>query len=192
MNYAIAVPIVGLAALAFGMMKASWVKKQEAGTDEMKQIANEIQVGAMEFLKTEYKVLAGFVVVIAILLAVGNMSGTNQSPLIAVSFVVGALASATAGWLGMKVATDANVRTTHAAKSGLSPALAVAFSGGTVMGMAVVGLALLGLGGLWLLYTNVIFATDASGIATTLNVLAGFSMGASSIALFSRVGGGIP
>jgi K(+)-stimulated pyrophosphate-energized sodium pump len=195
---AYAVPVAGVLALIYAFFKARWVKKQDAGTDEMKDIAHQIQTGAMAFLAREYKVLAVFVVAVAVLLAVANMGGTNQSPLIAVAFVIGASASALAGYVGMRVATDANVRTTAAARHSLPQALDVAFSGGAVMGMSVVGLAMIGLGGLFLLFTNVVFGVDItadqdaqSGLRTALNVLTGFSMGASSIALFARVGGGI-
>jgi len=187
-------PIAGIVALIFAYMKASWVKKQDAGTDTMKEIASRIQEGAMAFLGAEYKVLAVFVLLVAGLLAAANMSGAEvtgggkQSPLIALSFVVGAVCSGLAGYFGMKVATDANVRTTAAARDGMVKALNVAFSGGSVMGMCVVGLAVIGLGGLYIVYSTSLFAGD---IATTLNVLTGFSMGASSIALFARVGGGI-
>jgi K(+)-stimulated pyrophosphate-energized sodium pump len=166
----------------------------------MQRIAASIQEGAMAFLKAEYKVLAIFVVVVAGLLAWANSSGENQSPIIAVSFVIGAIASGLAGWVGMNVATKANVRTTAAAAKSLPAALRVAFNGGAVMGMSVVGLALIGLGGLYIFYTGHFDAfsgtgltatVKAAGMKTTLNVLAGFSMGASSIALFARVGGGI-
>ncbi|MCP4871877.1 MAG: sodium-translocating pyrophosphatase [Proteobacteria bacterium] len=184
-----AVPAVGVLSLLFAFWKASWVSKQEAGTDEMKEIGRRIQEGAMAFLAREYKVLAIFVVVVAGLLAAANMSGDTQSPLIAVAFILGAIASGLAGYFGMKVATNANVRTTHAAKTGLSPALQVAFSGGAVMGMSVVGLAILGLGGLYILFSGMFSGDNA--LLTTLNVMTGFSMGASSIALFARVGGGI-
>jgi K(+)-stimulated pyrophosphate-energized sodium pump len=184
MNLVILVPIAGLIALVFAYTKAKWVLKQDAGTDEMKEISRRIQEGAMAFLDTEYRVLAKFVVVVAIVLAVANWS-QGQSPLIAAAFVVGAVLSALAGFFGMKIATDANVRTTAAATRGLAPALEVAFNGGTVMGMTVVGLAMIGLGGLWL-WLSAAFST-----ATALNVITGFSMGASSIALFARVGGGI-
>ncbi|MEC8194091.1 MAG: sodium-translocating pyrophosphatase [Myxococcota bacterium] len=182
-NLVILVPIAGLIALAFAYMKAQWVLKQDAGTEEMQQIAGWIQEGAMAFLNTEYRVLAKFVVVVAILLAFVNLDGGTE--LIAVAFVVGAVLSALAGFIGMKIATDANVRTTAAATKGIAPALDVAFSGGAVMGMAVVGLAMVGLGGLWLAFTGMY---DTS---TALKVITGFSMGASSIALFARVGGGI-
>jgi K(+)-stimulated pyrophosphate-energized sodium pump len=188
---AYAVPAAGVLALIYAFWKASWVRAQDAGTDEMKDIAAQIQTGAMAFLAREYKVLSVFVVGVAVLLAVANLSGTNQSPLIAVAFVIGAAASALAGYAGMVIATDANVRTTHAAKKGLPAALDVAFSGGAVMGMSVVGLAMLGLGILWIVFGQ-IFGMDAKvGIPTTLNTITGFSMGASSIALFARVGGGI-
>jgi K(+)-stimulated pyrophosphate-energized sodium pump len=183
-----AVPVSGILALGFAFMKAQWVSKQEAGDETMQEIAARIQEGAMAFLKQEYKVIAIFVAVVAALLAVANSGGGNQSPIIAVAFLLGAGASALAGWAGMKVATDANVRTTHAAKKGIAPALHVAFSGGAVMGMTVVGLALIGLGGLFLLFSEVVFTGNMQKV---LNVITGFSMGASSIALFARVGGGI-
>ena len=191
-NLAYAVPGAGVLALAYASYKAAWVRRQDGGTDEMKEIGAQIQEGAMAFLAREYKVLAGFVAIVAVLLAAGNMSGgANQSPLIAVSFIVGALASGLAGYFGMKIATDANYRTTQAATKSLPAALNVAFSGGAVMGMSVVGLAVIGLGGLWLLLSKVIFGVEGDNLATSLNVLTGFSMGASSIALFARVGGGI-
>jgi K(+)-stimulated pyrophosphate-energized sodium pump len=187
-NLAYAAPAAAVLALIYAYWKATWVSKQDAGSEEMQEIATAIQEGAMAFLKREYTVLAWFVVGVAILLAVANLDGEGRSPLIAVSFVVGAVASGLAGYFGMRVATNANVRTTAAARTGLSPALDVAFSGGAVMGMSVVGLAVLGLSGLFILYTQFIFPDS---LATALNVLAGFSMGASSIALFARVGGGI-
>ncbi len=181
-------PAAGVLALVFAYAKASWVSKQDAGTDEMKEIAHQIEVGAMAFLGREYRVLAIFVLIVAALLVVSNMSGGDRSPLVAVSFVLGALASGAAGFFGMRVATKANVRTTAAARIGLPPALAVAFAGGSVMGMTVVGLGLFGLGMLLFIYNN-LFGSDH--LSTTLNVITGFSMGASSIALFARVGGGI-
>ena len=184
----LAIPGAGLVALGYAGIKAVWVRKQDPGTPDMVDIADQIQTGAMAFLKAEYTVLAGFVAVVAVLLAVANGSGDTQSPVIALSFVVGAIASGAAGFFGMKIATDANVRTTQAATKGISPALDVAFSGGTVMGMVVVGLAIIGVSGLYLLYTNVLFPDN---LTQSLNVLTGFSMGASSIALFARVGGGI-
>jgi K(+)-stimulated pyrophosphate-energized sodium pump len=181
-------PVAGVLALLFAWWKAVWVNKQDAGTDEMKEIAARIKEGAMAFLGAEYRVLALFVLVVAVLLAVANLSGDGRSPLIALSFIAGAAASGLAGFFGMRVATSANVRTTAAARNSLPEALNVAFNGGSVMGMSVVGLAIVGLGGLFILYTNVLFPGD---MATTLTVITGFSFGASSIALFARVGGGI-
>ncbi len=201
MDYLIySAPVAGALALIFAFIKASSVSKEDAGNETMQRIAASIQEGATAFLKAEYKVLAAFVVVVAGLLAWANSAGANQSPIIAVSFVIGAFASGLAGWLGMNVATKANVRTTAAAAKSLPAALRVAFNGGTVMGMAVVGLALVGLGILYIVYTGMFNAVEGAGLAATidesgmkkaLNVLAGFSMGASSIALFARVGGGI-
>jgi len=194
------VPVSGLIALAFAYQKASWVKAQDAGTDRMKEIAGYIQEGSMAFLTREYRVLAIFVVVVAVLLgashAIGDSTpGNYKNPLIALSFVMGAVCSALAGWFGMKVATNANVRTTNAARKGLEGALQVAFSGGTVMGMCVVGLAVLGLGSLFLLYGKVGLIADMSAnnnnLRDVIQILTGFSLGASSIALFARVGGGI-
>jgi K(+)-stimulated pyrophosphate-energized sodium pump len=199
-----AAPAAGIFALLMAYVWAAWVARQDAGSDEMKTIAARIQEGAMAFLRAEYTWLAGFVVVVAGLLLVANVvasgqaaagaSGSGSSPWIALSFVVGATCSALAGFFGMRVATNANVRTTAAARLGLSPALDVAFKGGAVMGMSVVGLALLGLTSLYLLYSNAIAGFDPaikSEMRLLLNVLTGFSMGASSIALFARVGGGI-
>jgi K(+)-stimulated pyrophosphate-energized sodium pump len=188
-NLIYSAPGAGLLALLFALWKTSWVNKQDAGSETMRDIAARIREGAMAFLAREYKVLAGFVALVAVLLVIANLGDKpGHSPLIAVSFVVGATASALAGFFGMRVATAANVRTTAAAQKGLSSALAVAFSGGSVMGMSVVGLGILGLSGLYLIYTRVVFPDSLS---TTINVLTGFSMGASSIALFARVGGGI-
>ena len=192
------VPALGVLALLFAWMKANWVNAQDAGTDRMKEIAGYVREGAMAFLHREYRVLAVFVVVVAGVLAAANTVGetsTYRNPLVAVSFVFGAICSGIAGWAGMRVATAANVRTTNAARVGLNGALQVAFSGGTVMGMAVVGLAVLGLGTLMLLYGKFGLVADlaAGGTAAqnVITVVAGFSLGASSIALFARVGGGI-
>jgi len=181
-----AAPAAGVLALVFAWIRASWVSKQDVGTDVMKDIADQIQEGAMAFLGREYKVLGIFVAVVAVLLAVGYSGVEGQSALIAVSFIVGAGCSGLAGYFGMRVATNANVRTTAAAKIGLSPALDVAFAGGSVMGMSVVGLAIIGLSGLYIVYSGMGWE-----LSKTLAVLTGFSMGASSIALFARVGGGI-
>src|SRR5690606_4124401 len=161
-------------------------------------IAGCVQEGAMAFLRREYKVLAVFVLAVAALLggahALGESTDANfKHPLIALSFVLGALCSALSGWFGMRVATGANVRTTAAARTGLDGALRVAFSGGTVMGMSVVGLAVVGLGVLMLLYGKLELVGSLSGVQLThvVSIVAGFSLGASSIALFARVGGGI-
>lgn len=133
------IPLFGILALMFTFIKSIWVNKKDAGSDKMKKIAGHISEGAMAFLKAEYKMLAIFVVSVAILLAV-SASPEDSSPLVAVSFLVGALCSAFAGFIGMKVATKANVRTTNAARTGLGKALEIAFAGGSVMGLAVVGL----------------------------------------------------
>lgn len=185
----ILVPLFGLLALAFTFWRASWISRQDPGTEKMQRIAAAIAEGAMAFLRAEYKVLAIFVVSIAILLFISGKSSPNSHPLAALAFVVGALCSATAGFIGMKVATKANVRTTNAARKSLGDGLAIAFAGGSVMGMGVVGLGLLGLGGLFLVFGRHI--TDASSAAQAMNIITGFSFGASSIALFARVGGGI-
>ena len=181
-------PAAGVLALLFAYSKATWVSKQDPGTIEMQEIAIEIEKGAMAFLAREYKVLSIFVVVVAGLLVAANLNGVERSPLVAVAFVLGALTSAASGFFGMRVATKANVRTTAAARIGLPDALAVAFAGGSVMGMTVVGLGLVGLGASLFVFHHY-FGREHLGM--TLNVLTGFSMGASSIALFARVGGGI-
>tara|TARA_B100000315_G_scaffold130860_1_gene120443 strand:- start:1139 stop:3304 length:2166 start_codon:yes stop_codon:yes gene_type:complete len=180
----------GVLAMIYSFWKTSWIEAQDEGTDRMKSIGASIADGAMAFLKTEYRVLAIFVLAIAILLGVANRGRADSSALISLSFVVGALASGLAGYLGMKVATKANNRTTNAARNSLASALNVAFTGGSVMGLSVVGLGVLGLGGLFMFYSNH-FGADAISIKTVLNVISGFSLGASSIALFARVGGGI-
>ncbi len=179
------VPVSGFVALAFAFWKTGWINKQDEGSDKMKLIGKHIADGAMAFLKAEYRILAIFIVAVAILLGVAN-SGEGKSPLVAASFIVGALASGLAGFLGMRVATKANYRTSQAARTGLAKALGVAFAGGSVMGLSVVGLGVIGLGGLFLVYREIF--TDMSMV---MSVLSGFSLGASSIALFARVGGGI-
>jgi len=180
----------GVLAMIYSFWKTSWIEAQDEGTDRMKSIGTSIADGAMAFLKAEYRVLAIFVLAVAILLGVANNGRVDSSALISLSFVVGAVASGLAGYLGMKVATKANNRTTNAARSSLALALNVAFTGGSVMGLSVVGLGVLGLGGLFMFYSNH-FGADAISIKTVLNVISGFSLGASSIALFARVGGGI-
>ncbi len=184
------IPAFGVIALLYTMWKSSWVSKQEIGTDRMKNIANNIADGAMSFLKAEYRVLAIFVAVVAVLMAVsGNTPDSHM--LVALSFVLGAICSALAGFIGMRVATKANVRTTNAARTGLGKALEVAFAGGAVMGLGVVGLGVLGLGLLFLLYSNMFGVGSQDEVVRVITVLTGFSFGASSIALFARVGGGI-
>ena len=180
------VPVAGALALLYAFTRARWVGRQDAGTDHMQEIANAISEGARAFLRTEYRVLAIFVLAVATLLAFANAGNENSSWLVAVSFVVGALCSGFAGFIGMNVATKANVRTTNAARTGLAQALNVAFAGGLVMGLSVVGLGLLGLGALFLVYSGMDWS-----MVRVINVLSGFSLGASSIALFARVGGGI-
>ena len=180
------IPVFGVLALLFTFWKSAWVSKQEEGTEKMSKIAKSISDGAMAFLKAEYKVLAIFVEIVGVLMAMGGMNAAS-SPLVGLSFVIGAFCSALAGFIGMKVATKANVRTTNAARTSLGKALEVAFAGGSVMGMGVVGLGLLGLGLLFAVYNNM-WSGDINKVIT---VLTGFSFGASSIALFARVGGGI-
>ena len=186
------IPIFGVIGLAFTFWKAKWVDQQDPGSEKMVKIAKSISDGAMSFLKAEYSVLAIFVIIVAGLLGwAGSNQGETSSPLVALSFVLGAFCSALAGFIGMKVATKANVRTTQAAKTGLGTALEVAFAGGSVMGMGVVGLGVLGLGILFLVYSNMFGVDTEANLTKVITVLTGFSFGASSIALFARVGGGI-
>ncbi|WBV57262.1 sodium-translocating pyrophosphatase [Chryseobacterium daecheongense] len=188
------IPVFGVIALLYTFIQSNWVQKQNAGNEKMKIISGHIADGAMAFLKAEYKILTYFVVVVAILLAVMGMSNSNSHWSIGIAFVVGAIFSASAGFIGMKIATKANVRTAEAAKTSLSKALKVSFTGGSVMGMGVAGLAVLGLGALFLIIKQ-IFAADAPvdshEMEKTIEILTGFSLGAESIALFARVGGGI-
>ena len=184
------IPVMGVIALLFTFWKSGWVTKQEVGTPKMARIAENIADGAMAFLKAEYRVLAIFVIAVAVLLAVSGNTA-NSSPLVGLSFVIGAICSALAGFIGMKVATKANVRTTNAARTSLGKALEVAFAGGSVMGMGVVGLGVLGLGTLFLVYSNMFGTETADNVNRVITVITGFSFGASSIALFARVGGGI-
>jgi K(+)-stimulated pyrophosphate-energized sodium pump len=181
----------GVLALLFAFSRSLWINKQDAGTEVMVKIAGHIREGAMAFLGREYKVLAIFVVVVAALLAWANMKSELSSPLIGVSVLCGAICSALAGYFGMRVATSANVRTAAAARTGLEGALKVAFSGGAVMGFAVVGLGVVGLTVLYLIYGSVFGGGEQAGMHRLVTVLSGFSFGASSIALFARVGGGI-
>jgi len=186
--------IIGLLVMAW---KSSWVSKQDAGEANMRELAGHIADGAMAFLKAEWRVLSIFVVITAALLAYsGTVHEVNGRPIhsswvIAIAFIFGAVFSATAGYIGMKVATKANVRTTQAARSSLKKALEVSFTGGSVMGIGVASLAVLGLGGLFIVFLNFFADLGATVVQTSIEVLTGFSLGAESIALFSRVGGGI-
>jgi K(+)-stimulated pyrophosphate-energized sodium pump len=190
------VPAVAIVALVYASIRAAWVQSQDPGNERMQMIGSWIADGAMAFLAREYRVLAVFVIAVALLLGITNASfgaEYNTNGFIALSFVLGAFCSALAGYFGMKTATAANIRTASAARKSLNDALQVAFAGGSVMGLCVVGLALLGLGGLFVAYIKMYPAALQGGDATmlVLNILSGFSLGASSIALFARVGGGI-
>jgi K(+)-stimulated pyrophosphate-energized sodium pump len=195
------IPVFGLVGIVVMAIQSAWVTKQDAGDKNMAELAGYIADGAMAFLKAEWKVLTYFVIIAGTLLAwSGTMTGTaerpiHSSPIIAIAFLIGAFFSAFAGYLGMRIATKANVRTTQAARTSLAKALKVSFTGGTVMGFGVAGLAIFGLGGLFIIlyYAFVPSGALASGVEMkkTIEVLAGFSLGAESIALFARVGGGI-
>ena len=187
-----AVPAMGIVGLLYTLLKFNWVSKQDAGNDRMKEISTYIAEGAMAFLKAEWKILGYFVVIVALLLGFMATKNAESHWSIAISFVIGAVFSATAGYIGMKVATKANVRTAQAAKTSLAKALKVSFTGGSVMGLGVSGLAVLGLGGLFLVLKSMFYVNgDPSEMLRTIEVLTGFSLGAESIALFARVGGGI-
>ena len=190
------IPVIGLIGIAIMISKSAWVIKQDAGDENMKTLAGYIADGAMAFLKAEWKVLSYFVVIAAVLLAYSGTLIETSSWVIAVSFIIGAFTSALAGYIGMNIATKANVRTTQAARTSLAKALKVSFTAGSVMGIGVVGLAILGLGGLFIVFYQVYVINtggEVNGLAMqkALEVLAGFSLGAESIALFARVGGGI-
>jgi K(+)-stimulated pyrophosphate-energized sodium pump len=193
-NLIYVVPAMGIVGLLYTFVKFAWVSKQDAGNDRMKEISNYIAEGAMAFLKAEYKILTYFVIVAALLLGVMGASNENSHWSIAVAFVIGAVFSALAGYIGMRIATKANVRTAQAARTSLSKALNVSFTGGSVMGMGVAGLAVLGLGALFIIL-KMIFAPTAAvnshEMEKAIEILTGFSLGAESIALFARVGGGI-
>ena len=188
------VPVLGAVGLVYTFIKYSWVARQDPGNQRMQDISKHIAEGAMAFLKAEWKILSYFVIIAAILLALMGNSNPHSHWSIAVAFVIGAVLSATAGYIGMRSATKANVRTAHAARTSLASALKVSFNGGSAMGFGVAGLAVLGLGGLFILL-KAIFAPDAAvnseEMQRTIEVLTGFSLGAESIALFARVGGGI-
>lgn len=191
------VPLLGIIGLIVMAIKSAWVSKQDAGDAKMQELAGYIAKGAMAFLKAEWKVLSVFVFFAAILLAYSgtihevNGKEIHSSWIIAIAFIIGAVFSATAGYIGMKVATKANVRTTQAARTSLAKALKVSFTGGTVMGLGVAGLAVLGLGGLFIAFLSIFADLGANTVKTAVEVLTGFSLGAESIALFARVGGGI-
>jgi len=189
-NLLYVLPLFGVMGLLYVVWKSAWVANQDAGSDKMKKIAGHIAEGAMAFLKAEYKVLVIFVVCVAVLLGVTASSETS-SPLVGVSFVLGAFCSALAGFIGMRVATKANVRTTNAARTSLGKALEVAFTGGSVMGMGVVGIGVLGLSVLFIIYAKIYGVDTQAGLNQVITIITGFSFGASSIALFARVGGGI-
>lgn len=193
-SYVYLVPIMGLIGLLYTLFKFNWVGRQDAGTDRMKEISNYIAEGAMAFLRAEWKILTYFVFIVALLLGFMASRNAHSHWFIAVAFILGAFFSALAGYIGMRAATKANVRTAHAARTSLSKALNVSFGGGAVMGMGVAGLAVLGLGGLFIVLYQ-IFAEGAEAnskeMLLAIEVLTGFSLGAESIALFARVGGGI-
>ncbi len=188
-HYIYVIPFLAIIGFVFIAWKTSWVNKQSTGDKKMQDIAHRIREGAMAFLKAEYKVLVVFVITISILLFIKSVTEDNSNPFLVVSFITGATLSALAGFLGMRIATKANVRTTQAARTSLSKALNIAFSGGSVMGIGVVSLGILGLSVLFIFY-NYVIGVDWD-LALILNVISSFSFGASSIALFARVGGGI-
>lgn len=191
------IPLLGILALLYTYIRAKWVIKQDAGNARMQEISTAIAEGAMAFLKAEYRILAIFVVIASILLGTMGYMNEKSSPIIAIAFVIGALFSALAGYIGMRIATKANVRTAQAARTSLSKALNVSFGGGSVMGLGVTGLAIIGLNTLLIVFIYLFDGLDASGWVDTermevvIEVLTGFSLGAESIALFARVGGGI-
>jgi K(+)-stimulated pyrophosphate-energized sodium pump len=190
------IPVMGLIGIVFMLAKSAWVSKQESGDAAMTELSGHIADGAMAFLKAEWKILSYFVVVAALLLAYSGTTVPNSSPVIAISFVTGAFLSAFAGFIGMRIATKANVRTTQAARTSLAKALGVSFTGGTVMGLGVAGLAVIGLGSLFIVFYTIYVkstggAVNGDDMKKALEVLTGFSLGSESIALFARVGGGI-
>lgn len=188
------VPALAVVGLIFMAAKAVWINKQDAGEERMATIAKYIREGAMAFLKAEYRILAIFVVVAGILLGVVSSVVESTHWMIVVAFVIGAVFSALAGNIGMRIATAANVRTTQAARTSLINALKVSFGGGTVMGLGVAGLAVFGLSIFFIVFLAMFVTGKASfydEMTMTLEALAGFSLGAESIALFARVGGGI-
>ncbi len=195
-NLLYVVPALGIVGLIVMAIKSAWVTKQDAGDANMQELAGHISRGAMAFLRAEWKVLSYFAVIACLLLAWSGTLVENSSWVIAISFLIGAILSALAGYIGMNIATKANVRTTQAARTSLAKALKVSFTGGTVMGLGVAGLAVLGIGSLFIVFYNMYVVSTGAGVngvemEKALEVLAGFSLGAESIALFARVGGGI-
>jgi len=198
-NLIYAIPALGLVGIIVMMIKSAWVNKQDAGDKNMQELAGYIADGAMAFLRAEWRVLSIFAIFTAALLAYsGTITEINGMPMhsswiISISFIIGAVFSASAGYIGMKSATKANVRTTQAARTSLKQALKVSFTGGTVMGLGVAGLAILGLGGLFIVFLKLfnVVSVNSTEMKTAIEVLTGFSLGAESIALFARVGGGI-
>ena len=196
LSYLFAIPAFGLVAILYVITKSAWVNKQDAGDEKMRKLADYVAEGAMAFLKAEWKVLTYFAIITGILLAWSGTLVETSSPVIAISFIIGAVFSAFAGYIGMNIATKANVRTTQAARTSLAQALKVSFAGGSIMGLGVAGLAVIGLGSLFILFYYIYVVSvggDVNGVEMekALEVLAGFSLGAESIALFARVGGGI-
>lgn len=189
------IPVMGIIGLVVMALKSTWVNKQDPGDANMVELSGYIAAGAMAFLKAEWKVLSYFAVIAALLLGYSGTLVDDSSPVIALAFVIGAVLSALAGYFGMKIATRANVRTTQAARTSLAQALKVSFTGGTVMGLGVAGLAVLGIGSLFIVFMAMFVPEGAIAtgkeMKTAIEVLAGFSLGAESIALFARVGGGI-
>ncbi len=189
------IPLLGFFGLVVMGLKSSWISRQDAGEAKMQELAGYIAAGAIAFLKAEWKILGIFAAITAVILGWSGTLIEHSSPIIAIAFLIGAVFSAVAGYIGMKVATKANVRTTQAAKTSLAKALQVSFTGGTVMGLGVAGLAVLGLGGLFIAFTQMFVspgdAVTGDSMRKAIEVLAGFSLGAESIALFARVGGGI-
>lgn len=190
------IPVLGLVGIIVMIVKSAWINKQDAGDENMKTLAGYIAEGAMAFLKAEWKILSYFVVISAILLAWSGTLIETSSWIIAISFIIGAFTSAFAGYIGMNIATKANVRTTQAARTSLAHALKVSFTGGTVMGLGVAGLAVLVMGALFIVFYQIFVVSTGASVNSVemvkaIEVLAGFSLGAESIALFARVGGGI-
>ncbi|MHA7877556.1 MAG: sodium-translocating pyrophosphatase [Bacteroidota bacterium] len=189
-------PLLGALALVYAVRQAAWITKQNPGEEKMRAIARSIAQGAVAFLKAEYKIIGYFVGITVLLLTYLSMNSAHAHPLIVITFVVGALFSALSGWLGMHIATQANVRTAQAARTSLAKAFKISFAGGAVMGMGVTGLAMIGLSGLFVVLFLYFLPEGVNSISTpalvlVLETLTGFSLGAESIALFARVAGGI-